>query len=317
MSSPFFTAIIPVHNKGPHIASAISSVLCQTFPDFELLVVDDGSIDNSRQKVEQFTDKRLSTLIRALPGAGGYAARNMAIARAKGLWLAFLDADDEWLPTHLAEIRQMIDRFPNVAVFGCACQIVDNRDFGHANYDGYTKSLVDPISHYLSFKDYVALETKGIRPLNGSTACIRPDIMKACGFFPAGKAQRGGDVDTWLRCIELSGALAYSAHLGAKYFRDSVNMVTRTAWCDASEQRATIRGMIPKYDKHTKALLKKVSNRRTISAWLHNLGVSGKGNFSLIGKLYWSEQPIISSLWIILSILPRPAVLMLRKIVSP
>ncbi len=99
MATPTVSAIIPLFNKGRYIQRAVSSVLAQTFPPLEIIVVDDGSADDGPEKVLCFGDPRIS-LIRQ-PNRGPGAARNAGLAIAKSKYIAFLDADDEWLPSFL------------------------------------------------------------------------------------------------------------------------------------------------------------------------------------------------------------------------
>jgi len=109
------TAVIPVHNCSRYLAAAIESVLTQTIPARELIVVDDGSTDDSRRVAANFGD-RVTCL--ALPHRGPAAARNAGIAAATGRWLAFLDADDLWLPDKLAHQLPLAAADPTVAVTG-------------------------------------------------------------------------------------------------------------------------------------------------------------------------------------------------------
>lgn len=102
------SVIIPLYNKAPYVGRALDSVAAQTFRDFELIVVDDGSTDGSGQLVADYADARVR-LIRQ-PNAGPGAARNRGIAEAGGELLAFLDADDEWTPEFLSECVRTLDR---------------------------------------------------------------------------------------------------------------------------------------------------------------------------------------------------------------
>jgi succinoglycan biosynthesis protein ExoO len=111
-----FSVIIPVHNKARHVAASINSALGQRFSPHEVIVIDDASTDNSAQIIAQVTDSRLRLLSRDVPGPGGYAARNLGIAKACGNWIAFLDADDVWAENHLADIASAIERMPQI---GC------------------------------------------------------------------------------------------------------------------------------------------------------------------------------------------------------
>ena len=91
---PTVTVVMPVYNKAKYVGRAIQSVLDQTYPVMELLIVDDASTDESMKKVAAFDDPRIRVLSRTRSGLGGYAARNLGIGRATGDWMCFLDDDD-------------------------------------------------------------------------------------------------------------------------------------------------------------------------------------------------------------------------------
>ncbi|HVV29051.1 MAG TPA: glycosyltransferase [Rhizomicrobium sp.] len=107
MTAPFFSVIIPVYNRAAALRTAIASVLAQTCPDFEIVVVDDGSRDDPRAVVEAFADPRLRFIRQ--DNAGGGAARNTAIDAARGRFIAPLDSDDVFLPHHLASMRALLE----------------------------------------------------------------------------------------------------------------------------------------------------------------------------------------------------------------
>src|SRR5437867_1216291 len=96
---PRISVIMPVYNGEAFIAEAIRSVIAQTYACWELIVVDDGSIDNTRQVVSGFTDQRIAYISQENQGLA--AARNTGIQHSKGEYLAFLDHDDLWAPTFL------------------------------------------------------------------------------------------------------------------------------------------------------------------------------------------------------------------------
>jgi glycosyltransferase involved in cell wall biosynthesis len=109
----FVSVIIPLYNKERFIARAIRSVCAQTFCDFELLVIDDGSTDRSADLARQYGDNRVRVISQDNAGPG--AARNAGICAAKGEVLSFLDADDEWLPDFLKQSIGILDQHPDVA----------------------------------------------------------------------------------------------------------------------------------------------------------------------------------------------------------
>ena len=99
-SKPQVTVIIPAYNRAYVISRSIASVLAQTYPYFEIIVVDDGSVDNTEAVVKSFKDSRIK-YIRHEVNKGISAVRNTGINEAAGEYIAFLDSDDEWLPTKL------------------------------------------------------------------------------------------------------------------------------------------------------------------------------------------------------------------------
>ena len=101
------SVVIPLYNKAPHVGRALRSVSAQTFRDFEVIVIDDGSTDGGAREVEAHGDERVRLITQENAGPG--AARNRGVAEARGELLAFLDADDEWLPTFLEEGVRALD----------------------------------------------------------------------------------------------------------------------------------------------------------------------------------------------------------------
>jgi glycosyltransferase involved in cell wall biosynthesis len=140
MNSPFFTVIIPTYNRMELLRESIQSVLDQTFKDFELLIIDDLSIDNTWEVVASFQDERIKYILNDR-SRGGAGARNAGIFMAKGEWVAFLDDDDVYLPQKLKlqyeKIKQVNDSVGLVYV-------------GSAIYDFNEK---EEISQYLPQKE--------------------------------------------------------------------------------------------------------------------------------------------------------------------
>lgn len=105
-----FSIIIPTYNRASHLGSAISSVLSQTHQDWELLVVDDGSTDNTQEIVTSFQDPRIHYYYQE--NAERSAARNKGVELAQGEWICFLDSDDYYLPNHLEKMVEVIGENP-------------------------------------------------------------------------------------------------------------------------------------------------------------------------------------------------------------
>jgi glycosyltransferase involved in cell wall biosynthesis len=124
MVTPYFSVVIPVYNRAQVLETAICSVLDQTFQDFEIIVVDDGSSDNPCRTIERIADPRIKFLRQE--NRGGAAARNTGIDAAAGRFIAFLDSDDIFLPHHLQTMHDMLDRTANMV--GYARILVDRGD---------------------------------------------------------------------------------------------------------------------------------------------------------------------------------------------
>nr|WP_290224469.1 glycosyltransferase family A protein [Trichocoleus desertorum] len=117
---PTISIITPLYNKAPYIAATIHSVLAQTYSNWELWIVDNGSIDSSWEIAQQLPDPRIH-LLRA-PKQGPGAARNYGLSYAQGEWIQFLDADDLLEPNHLAQQLQAAQQDPVADIIACCWQ---------------------------------------------------------------------------------------------------------------------------------------------------------------------------------------------------
>ncbi|MFD2433455.1 glycosyltransferase family 2 protein [Mesonia maritima] len=112
---PFFSVVIPLFNKENHIYDTLTYILNQTFPDFEVIVVNDGSTDNSSNIVENFSDSRIRLFHQENQGAS--VARNFGISRAQSKYIALIDADDIWYSTHLEEFTRVFKHILTLRFF--------------------------------------------------------------------------------------------------------------------------------------------------------------------------------------------------------
>lgn len=106
-NEPFLSIIIPTYNRADSIGRTINSVLCQTYPNFELIVVDDCSVDHTKEIVCGFHDERISYK-RLQERQGAPVARNVGLSASKAMWVSFLDSDDEWLPNRIEKHFEQI-----------------------------------------------------------------------------------------------------------------------------------------------------------------------------------------------------------------
>lgn len=200
------TVVIPLYNKADCIATALDSVLVQTYQDFEVVVVDDGSTDEGAAIVERYADPRIR-LIRQ-DNAGVSAARNKGIAEARGEYVAFLDADDEWSPEYIEVQFQLTEKYPQCDVFA-------------TNYEfrGPSGNMVPTILRRLPSKDedfeltnYFEVAYSSHPPLWTSAVMVRKAALDSVGGFPVGVCS-GEDLLTWARLI-----VKYKAAFSMKSF---------------------------------------------------------------------------------------------------
>ena len=123
MKLPKISVIIPAYNAELWINKTIQSVLDQTFNDFEIIVVDDGSTDNTSQVVHQFSDPRVQYIYQNNQKAAG--ARNTGISKARGEYIAFLDADDLFKPSKLIKQFSLLENKPYLGGVTCGFDIID------------------------------------------------------------------------------------------------------------------------------------------------------------------------------------------------
>ena len=200
--------IIPLYNKEASIATALRGVLAQTYQDFEVVVVDDGSTDGGAAVVETFTDPRIRLIRQA--NAGVSAARNRGIAEAKGEHVAFLDADDEWMPQFLEEIATLIADYPE-----CRARAT--------NYVFNSNGVKSPtILHKKPFAEgrgvmtnYFEVASCSHPPMWTGAVCVERALLQEIGGFPVG-VRSGEDLLTWAR-IAVRTQWAFSTNPMAQY----------------------------------------------------------------------------------------------------
>ena len=120
---PYFSIVIPLYNKEKHVKDTLNSVWSQSFKDFEVIVVNDGSTDDSLKIVNSITDARLN--IFSTKNIGVSHARNYGISKANTEFIVFLDADDIWLNHHLQDLKDLQEEFPNCGMY---CKAYDKKN---------------------------------------------------------------------------------------------------------------------------------------------------------------------------------------------
>ncbi len=188
-----FSVIIPVYNGEKFIDNAIKSVLNQTYKDFELIVVNDGSKDGTAQKLDAYRDNEKIHIINQ-PNGGVSNARNNGMKAAKGSHFAFLDADDEWYENHLEVMASLIEKYPDAGLYATFPRInLGNKTIDSCKYfeeheeTVYLKDFFEEYHKDKSVKMYVPT----------SCAVSRVAVDKVGGFPP--KMKIGEDLEHALR----------------------------------------------------------------------------------------------------------------------
>lgn len=188
MKQPSISIVIPLFNKEKYITKCIQSVLNQSIADFELLIIDDGSTDNSIEKINQFKDVRIRIIHQ--PNSGVSAARNKGIHNAKAHWVALLDADDLWHKDHLKTLLSLTQTYPHHEFFSTRLTL-------------NPKSIGKRVSEDQEITNYPEYVLKHNWGAHSSSVMASKNLWQKVGGFPEGE-NLGEDIVTWLKLSQIS-----------------------------------------------------------------------------------------------------------------
>jgi len=221
ISEPKISVVIPLFNKEHHICETLTSIEQQTYRPLEVVVIDDGSTDLSSEMVEEYIhespDRGYPVRLIHQLNAGVSVARNRGIKASKGDYIAFLDADDQWLPHFLEEIIHLISTFKTAEVFATAYQL-------HYTQQGFEtpkivfKKVPDKPMLLLN---YFEVSSNGNLPFMMSSVVFNKSTFSRIGSFPEGEAM-GEDQDVFSRAA-LNCDIAYSPKTLSLYAMESEN----------------------------------------------------------------------------------------------
>lgn len=219
-----FSVIIPLFNKKETILNTISSVLNQSFGDFEIIVVDDGSTDRGVEIVSSVLDDRIK-LISKLNG-GVSDARNFGIAKSTKRYIAFLDGDDLWDPDYLDEMNRMITKYPECGMYNSGYRAIRN---GKIVFQSSKDEIRDEI-----ITDYFNQSLNRIISWTSATIIDRNVFLKV-GFFPVGMVS-GEDTYMWTKVAKVF-PVAYNHKVMVSYILDLSNYFNRRGKMDSCKER--------------------------------------------------------------------------------
>lgn len=305
------SVIIPLYNKEHEIKRTINSVLSQNYQNFEIIVVDDHSSDGGPAIVKSYNDPRISVIEQDHHGVS--LTRNHGVDQAASDYIAFLDADDEWMPNHLETIQRLIHDYPDAGMFATAYKIQSAE--GQTRWADY-KSIPNPPWEGL-IPDYFKSGALGYYPVVTSVVVIPKKIFNEMGGFPEGYWM-GEDVDLFSK-IALRYPVAFSWEYGALYHWDAANRA-----CDKkipldyvepfvnTARTALTNGEVPQ--KFIESLNEYIWRMEIIRA-IRNVQTGHGKTAQIILKQCPTKWRYIEKMeWLLLAKLPHPLYLLMRDI---
>lgn len=202
------SVVIPLYNKAKYVRSALESVVGQSLQPSEVIIIDDGSSDDSVDQISDLVQGRIRLLRQANAGPG--PARNRGIAAARSEWVAFLDADDIWLEDHLSTLAQIRQAFPAAGIVGSGF--------------GLGEETTSEISSETSSVDLFEFGLPG--PFCASSVAVRRSILQESGGFA--NYWPGEDAELWAR-LALDHQCAISSQITALYRQDTGGLMQQSA----------------------------------------------------------------------------------------
>lgn len=312
------SVVVPIHNNQETVAACLDSILAQSLPVHQLVIVDDGSSDDSAEIVSAYAERDQRVELVRLQGSGhGPAfARNRGIDRVTGEWTAFLDADDAWRPEHLATLVDVLavnrgegasSAVPIGLLFSSFEDVYPDRTVVRAmpGLAGW------PFAKPIHFVDFLSAWIAGKDcPIWTGATCIRTETLRAVGMFPE-RCRRGEDKDLWLRLMRRSNAL-FQPRPTAFYRRDNALSVSATTApvgipCIIPTIEAVAAGSSPQTVRLLRRLRAEENYLYAYMCWRRNHAVKWSKYLQ-----FPFEAPLLSIKIVLMGLLPRCALDWLR-----
>jgi glycosyltransferase involved in cell wall biosynthesis len=228
---------MPTHNRANYIQQAVSSVLTQEFHDFEIVVVDDGSTDDTEQVLQRLSDNRIKYY--KTPKRGAPFARNFGVMNAQGQYLFKLDSDDILLANALTRYVEFISKYPDVDVFYGDLLVVDE-DLQALSSQEY--------SDWYGMRAELLAETVRQSPIPNPGACIRGTAFNRVGLYNV-SFRRAHDYEWWSRAVSvLQFKHIPESTIGWRWHDDNMSATPTTKQKhDSSFEARVLENMIVRY----------------------------------------------------------------------
>jgi len=236
-NQPLVSVIIPTYNKSQYLREAIKSVLNQTYKNIEVIVVDDGSTDNTKEIVESFNDSRIIYIFQENKGPA--IARNTGIKKAQGRYIAFLDSDDLWLKEKLEKQIDFMEKNSEIGLLGTGCYEMTDKG-------KIIGKKIFPTKNKILQKDLIKYN-----PFIQSSIITKREVFDKVGLWYDEKFRESEDYELWLR-IAGNYKIGNLAELLVmkRYYRDGLSPVKdreQLYFVLEAKKTAVRRGQYPKW----------------------------------------------------------------------
>ena len=256
-----FSVVIPLYNKQNSIAATLQSVLAQTYTNYEIIVVDDGSTDNSAQVVEEFFEKHPSLqggdrgrLVKK-PNGGVCSARNRGIQEAKYDYIALLDGDDLWDEHYLEEQVKLIQDFPEAKMWGINFAEMSNGELIRKLPTGLPEGYRGYVENYFQIPGRIS------DLYCSSSVVVKKEAFDRIGYFDE-RIKYAEDSDMWFRIIATYPVAFYDRYM-AFYQYDAENR--------AMNRTRLLRCFLPYYVDKFQVFKRNIVFYKWINRWAANL----------------------------------------------
>lgn len=295
-----FSVIIPLFNKANYIKHTLLSVIQQSYSDFEIIVVDDGSTDNSLEIVKGIHDSRLRVFSKRNEGVS--ATRNYGIMKAVNPYIAFIDADDWWNPLYLEKICMLIQNYSEAQVFSsCFAEVYKGKVIPVKTYKYIPKNIC--LLNYIEiFSKYY------VSPIHTSATVVAREVLLKNQFDS--RISTGEDLLLWMQ-LALKYKIAYIDEILSYYNRNVGDSITRHLIPLKNNFILYIKDYFPKGNAELNHLIDSLILRRLKPYYINNVSPIQVKN--ILDSIEWSKQGM---LYILFYKLPKPLVRLLYKLIK-
>jgi len=259
---PKFSVVISVYNKAGYIADTLKSVLAQTVQDFEIVILNDGSTDESESVIRPFIDDSQIRFY-SEENKGAAAGRNYVIQKAQGEYIALLDADDIWKPFYLEEQLKLIEKYPSNNIFATNSEILKKGNTSRRRFSVDLSNKEPVIVNYFEASNLDSI-------LHSSTTVVKREVFDTVGLYDT-NIKSGQDTDLYVR-MGLRYKVVFSPKICVQYrvienslFRSSKKLSEKPSF-EAYEKYETTNPALKKFldiSRYSLCLIAKLEGNKT------------------------------------------------------